>query len=81
MDTKPTSVATIVGEAGADHPIAVSPVWYGRGFRPGFSPRRFAASFPTPGNETDRLAALRALNIVDSAPEAAYDDIAAEAKP
>jgi adenylate cyclase len=33
-------------------------------------------SFPTPANEVDRLAALRALNIVDSAPEIAYDELA-----
>ncbi|MGY4280904.1 adenylate cyclase [Bradyrhizobium sp. LM2.7] len=32
--------------------------------------------FPTPANETDRLAALRALNIIDSAPETVYDEIA-----
>jgi adenylate cyclase len=32
-------------------------------------------SFPTPANEPDRLAALRALNIFDSAPEIAYDEI------
>ena len=33
-------------------------------------------SFPTPANETDRLSALRALNIMDSASETAYDEIA-----
>ncbi|MBB4372325.1 class 3 adenylate cyclase [Bradyrhizobium sp. cir1] len=32
-------------------------------------------SLPTPANETERLAALRALDIIDSAPEAAYDEI------
>ena len=32
-------------------------------------------SSPAPANETDRLAALRALDIVDSAPETAYDEI------
>jgi hypothetical protein len=31
-------------------------------------------SFPTPANEVGRLAALRALDIVDSAPEIAYDE-------
>ncbi len=31
---------------------------------------------PAPANETERLAALRALDILDSAPEAAYDEIA-----
>jgi adenylate cyclase len=30
---------------------------------------------PLPANETDRLAALRALDIVDSGPETAYDEI------
>jgi adenylate cyclase len=30
---------------------------------------------PAPANETERLAALRALDIVDSAPETAYDEI------
>jgi adenylate cyclase len=33
-------------------------------------------SFPTPANEPDRLAALRAFNILDTAPEIAYDEIA-----
>ena len=33
-------------------------------------------SFPKPANEPDRLAALRALDILDSAPEIAYDEIA-----
>jgi adenylate cyclase len=32
--------------------------------------------FPTPANEPQRLAALRALDILDSPPEAAYDEIA-----
>ena len=32
-------------------------------------------SFPAPANESDRLAALRALDILDSAPEIAYDEI------
>ncbi|MGL3109737.1 hypothetical protein [Bradyrhizobium sp. BR 1432] len=31
---------------------------------------------PAPTNEAERLAALRALDIVDSAPEVAYDEIA-----
>jgi adenylate cyclase len=33
-------------------------------------------SFPIPANEPQRLAALRALDILDSAPEAAYEEIA-----
>ena len=33
-------------------------------------------SFPIPVNESDRLIALRELNILDSAPEIAYDEIA-----
>ena len=33
-------------------------------------------SFQIPANETERLAALRTLNVVDSAQEAAYDEIA-----
>ena len=33
-------------------------------------------SFPKPANEPQRLAALRALNILDTAPEIAYDEIA-----
>jgi class 3 adenylate cyclase len=33
-------------------------------------------SLPTPANEPERLAALRALDILDSAPEVAYDEIA-----
>jgi adenylate cyclase len=33
-------------------------------------------SFPKPPNEPQRLAALRALNILDTAPEIAYDEIA-----
>src|ERR1051326_6144584 len=32
-------------------------------------------SFPTPANETERLAAVRALNILDTAPDIAYDEI------
>ena len=32
--------------------------------------------FPTPENETDRLVALRAFDIFDSAPETVYDEIA-----
>ena len=32
-------------------------------------------SFPVPTNETERLAAVRALNILDTAPEIAYDEI------
>jgi adenylate cyclase len=34
------------------------------------------SSFPIPANESQRLAALRALDILDSPPEAAYDEIA-----
>src|SRR5215475_5245623 len=30
---------------------------------------------PAPANETERLAALHALDIIDSAPESAYDEI------
>ena len=30
---------------------------------------------PVPANETERVAALRALDIIDSAPETAYDEI------
>src|ERR1700722_3443242 len=33
-------------------------------------------SFPKPANEPQRLAALRALNILDTTPEIAYDEIA-----
>jgi class 3 adenylate cyclase len=33
-------------------------------------------SFPTPANEAQRLAALRTLDILDSPPETAYDEIA-----
>jgi hypothetical protein len=33
-------------------------------------------SFPKPADESQRLAALRALNILDTAPETAYDEIA-----
>lgn len=32
-------------------------------------------SFPIPVNETERLVALRALNILDTAPDVAYDEI------
>jgi adenylate cyclase len=32
-------------------------------------------SFPVPTNETERLAAVRGLNILDTAPEIAYDEI------
>ena len=32
-------------------------------------------SFPMPANEADRLVAVRALNILDTAPDVAYDDI------
>jgi adenylate cyclase len=32
-------------------------------------------SFPVPANETERLAAVRALNILDSAPDIGYDEI------
>ena len=31
--------------------------------------------YPMPGNEAERLAALRAYNVLDTAPEMAYDDI------
>ncbi len=34
-------------------------------------------SFPIPANEPERLAALRAFNIIDTAPEIAYDEIVA----
>ena len=37
---------------------------------------RDASSFPIPANEPQRLDALRALDILDSAPEVAYDEIA-----
>ena len=40
-----------------------------------FRRRGIALSFPIPANEPDRLAALRALDILDSAPEIAYDEI------
>jgi adenylate cyclase len=39
-------------------------------------PRRDASSFPIPANEPQRVVALRALDIMDSAPEVAYDEIA-----
>jgi adenylate cyclase len=39
-------------------------------------PGRDPSSFPIPANEPQRLAALRALDIVDSSPEIAYDEIA-----
>ena len=32
-------------------------------------------SSPVPANETERVAALHALDIMDSAPETAYDEI------
>ena len=32
-------------------------------------------SFPTPANESERLGAVRALNILDTAPDIAYDEI------
>ena len=32
-------------------------------------------TFPVPVNETERLAAVRALNILDTAPDVAYDEI------
>jgi adenylate cyclase len=35
-----------------------------------------ALSFPKPANEPQRLAALRALDVLDTAPEIAYDEIA-----
>src|SRR3984957_19635594 len=35
------------------------------------------SSFPKPANESQRLAALRSLYILDTAPEIAYDEIAA----
>ncbi len=40
------------------------------------TPRRDASSFRIPPNEPQRLAALRALAILDSEPEVAYDEIA-----
>jgi adenylate cyclase len=39
------------------------------------------SSFPIPAEERERLAALRALDILDSAPEIAYDEIAQLAAP
>jgi adenylate cyclase len=38
---------------------------------------RDVSSFPIPANEPERLNALRALDIVDSPPETAYDELAA----
>jgi adenylate cyclase len=38
--------------------------------------RRDPSSFPAPANEPQRLKALRALDILDSPPETAYDEIA-----
>ena len=32
-------------------------------------------SFPAPANEAERLVAVRALNILDTAPDIAYDEI------
>jgi adenylate cyclase len=32
-------------------------------------------SYSVPSNELDRVAAVRALNILDTAPDAAYDEI------
>jgi adenylate cyclase len=40
------------------------------------NPERVAMAFPIPVNESQRLAALRALNILDTTPEIAYDEIA-----
>jgi adenylate cyclase len=31
--------------------------------------------YPVPANETERLATVRALNVLDTAPEIAYDEI------
>jgi adenylate cyclase len=43
---------------------------------PGPAAEGAASSFPIPANEPQRLAALRALDIIDTAPEIAYDEIA-----
>jgi adenylate cyclase len=40
------------------------------------TPGKNLSSFPIPAEERERLAALRALDILDSAPEIAYDEIA-----
>ena len=40
------------------------------------NPERVAMAFPIPVNESQRLVALRALNILDTTPEIAYDEIA-----
>src|SRR5262245_18598104 len=39
----------------------------------------FAMRFPVPANETERLAAVRGLNILDTATEIAYDEIGEQA--
>ena len=39
-------------------------------------PRSRRSSFPIPANESQRVTALRALDILDSPPETAYDEIA-----
>lgn len=36
---------------------------------------RITMSFPIPANEPERLGAVRALNILDTAPDIAYDEI------
>jgi hypothetical protein len=35
----------------------------------------FGMRYPVPANETERLATVRALNVLDTAPEIAYDEI------
>jgi adenylate cyclase len=47
-----------------------------RSLRKSLKTQRIALQATAPSNETQRLAALRALNILDSAPEIAYDEIA-----
>ena len=67
---------SFVGDRAASVPLAGGSTSIGPRSSITEMPRRDGSSFPIPADEPQRLDALRALDILDSPPEAAYDEIA-----